>query len=1268
MKKSIFALSLMLGLGVTGGAVYAQQSDKLDVKVVAAKEDGGLQKLSNNGKWAVGKGLHPVSQVLDSYPRLFDVENNELINLWNEGDPETYIAMSALDVSDDGLVVGAYRGLPAIWHPDVKKWQQLPIPSNYKFEWGAARSVTPDGKYAVGYLATVFSLVPGSSYTEVPAMWKIDGRNVELVELKNVPAVGSNGSPNTEVRFYDISADGKLIAGEVSFTQPSLGYNFIYDVEKETWQPMGFTYDNGKFTPMASVEYTSEGQFSPNGRYYTGIVGGGTSSAVYVWDRETDEFSIVPESDGMLYGAIGDDGVVYASEPSDTPIRNWKAYVGKYWYDWKTIAQQVWGFDWASQITQDEDGLTGTVASVDASGKVILADEYSSKPIAAYVMTLPATIKEVAPSIDLLARHYVLPVDGASFSTLREVTAVFDRDVDVLGDRADVKVYDADGNVVRSSIGFSVSTSSPRQVVATFRNFTMETGKTYKVVIPAGSICIAGDPERCNKEISVTYVGRPATPVSPVTISPESGNAIDRINVTSNPVVITFDSDLSLVENEEKILLQIDEDGEWAEVCALSGQIEGNVLRIFPVNEQELAKGSSYRIVIPANKFADLSGSNPNEEIIIYYDGSYENVTPIDKNLFVDDFSNGLTTENWMFFEGDGNTPNETMYSWDFTPDTTPWWFVRDDVGSTDWAACSHSMYSPMGQSFDWMVTKRILIPDEKCVLKFKSQSYLKHKEDRLKVYVWATDRMVTALTNTVVNDIFNGGVKVYDEVQSPGANEETLAGEWRENIIDLKDFAGKYVYVAFLNDNTNQSAIFVDDVYVIHDISFSATVDVPASVVNKESVAVSGSVNVEVASEEVYSEINLKLLDAEGNLVDEINPTGLSLKNGDVYKYEFAKQLPLKPGKVNKFSVSIKLGEDELVYNGSVTDLLFNTTRRVVLEENTGTNCTFCPQGHAVIERLDEMYGDLFIPVAIHGYTGGSQFATSFSVDYSQFLNMSAAPSGVINRTVMAAPMDRDGNNWYFTGRPSDLWYDVVAKEFNTPADADIDIEDVVIDDANNSIAITAKVKYAYEATNLNVNLFTVLLEDGLYGIQTNGIYSYESDALGEWGKGGRYGSSAPIYEFPHVVRGYQGTTYNGTGGYIPANVEAGKEYVAKIAMPLPSNVFDMNKTKAVVMMIDANSGKIINAARKASRVESNSVDGIESDASAINVVARGSEVVVYSPADAEVEIYSIDGKVIGRTAGYGEIAVDLSSHRGIAIVRVVADGESVVKKVFVK
>lgn len=1212
------ACSLFLG----ASPVLAQQASEPPVILeVNLEGNGSFFNLSDNGLWAVGDAPNPANGSIRSYATLVDATTGEKYPLWNKTDDT--MECSARDVADNGDVAGSYMGNAAVYRREAGKWIVLPRPQG-EYESVALYSITPDGLYAVGEAMT-------ASWGILPVAYKLSDDSGELLPLPD---------------FKESRCHRVLPGGKVPFCDG------LYDLT--TGQTTSVT---GKMAP----EY----HYSPDGKWMLQNAIDEDDQHTYgpynLVNLITGEVTQVDDNSGsssVYADGVDNNGLLYGCSEHDLMFRTWHVHVGRYWYDIRKILDQVYGIDWNAKYAKTDEGLAGTLWCTDGSGQVIISSDYTKAPTANYIFRMPHPFTEICPDINLLDNYFVTPVDGASFSRLSNLSVQFDRPVGVVGEQTAAELVDSDGNVVRKSIAISLSPGSESVAHVSFRGTNLEDGKTYTVVIPAGTFCVSGDEQRLSGEIRVSYKGRPNTPVKPVSISPADGNEVPRINISSNPVIVNFDTDITACENpdnERRLSLYLEEEGGLQLISSLNGSITGSQLLLYPVNEVLLAEGSQYRVVVSAGTFADLSGANPNEEFSVSYRGSYTPEPPADERvIFSDDFNQGISRTKWMFHEGDGNVPTQEAASWDFTPDGTPWYFVRDDASSADWAACSHSMYSPAGQSDDWMVTQRLYIADDTYTLKFKSQSFRNGKQDILKVYAWASDDVVTALTPAIVNSMRYAGTLLYDEVQSPGSDENILAGDWRENEISLAQFAGKNIYIAFVNDNYNQSAIFMDDVEVSRDLTLSMQLFTPAYTISQDEVTVSG--RLQNLSGEVVDELSLSLLDAEGNSLDKIEAKSLALAPDALYPFEFAVKLPLPQGIETYFSVVLDANGKETSVRGSVKNLAFQTTRRVVLEEMTGTTCQFCPQGHVVIEHLENEFGDRFIPIAVHSYTGGT-FYSEEAFNYSQFLGLSAAPTAVIDRMYLASPLNADYE--MIDTKGGRLWYDIVAERIGSYADADISIGKIEATDGK--FNVKTSVKYAYDANNLNVNLFAVVMEDNLKARQQNAFVNSTAPIMADWEAGGPYGTPNAPYTYTSVMRGTYGSTFNGTGGFIPASVTAGESYEAEISFPVPVDVKEISNTKVAVVMIDANTGQVVNAA--CGKTNTSGVEDVAAEAD-VRISAEGEGVAVRGNGNVAATAYSADGRVLASASGDDEVILLLGAHRGVVIVRAECAGATRIAK----
>ena len=88
-------------------------------------------------------------------------------------------------------------------------------------------------------------------------------------------------------------------------------------------------------------------------------------------------------------------------------------------------------------------------------------------------------------------------------------------------------------------------------------------------------------------------------------------------------------------------------------------------------------------------------------------------------------------------------------------------------------------------------------------------------------------------------------------------------------------------------------------------------------------------------------------------------------------------------------------------------------TKKNVILEEYTGSNCTYCPDGHKIANEMAAEYPGRIFPINIHagGYAPLSypNMTTAAGNEFNGSFGVNSYPSGVINRAT--GPIGR--NMW---------------------------------------------------------------------------------------------------------------------------------------------------------------------------------------------------------------------------------------------------------------
>lgn len=1255
MRKKTLLCCLLLTAGFTN--MWAEDIPKPDISPTKTASRL-IQCISDNGKWGVITldGAQD-GNILPGGSVLVDLTTMKETVLADEN------FSGANDVTDDGnIVVGLVDGLPGYYNVKSKEWTMLKLPNGYST--GQLTSVTPDGHYAVG------SASPANDpYCQVPLAY--DLTTGTLIELDNLPMLDMTHENQKQMTFDRVSADGRYALGTMSFSyiQPPSLCTFVYDLKDQNYKMVGFEENDFKpWTPKADgLLFIDAANMSPNGRWVTGQaymskeIAGSEFANEYIvgfrYDVENDQIEVFDgQYDNDICGiSVTNDGVVLGASPAVNPYSETMIRRDGYWYSLRNIFEKVYDIDIEAKANVP---TTGKPVTISADG---LTTVQLSGTRDCYVLRMGESFLDASKRIKLLGTPVVSPVNNSSIAQIAQIKLQFDRKIELAKEASEVVLY-KDGDQVAKAIGAYLEGN---EVSIVFRTRTLDKGASYSIEIPEGFVNLLGDASQGNDALSLTYVGRGTESVKIVKAQPADGASFSYIDATANPLIYTFDTQVKV---NDGAVFYLYEDGVEEPMTELQLLASGNNILAYPLLTQRLFKDTEYSVKIPAGCVTDMTGVGPNEEYIYHYTGNYvREVQASGKYIFYDECDNHY---NYLTFDGDQNEPCDDMLYWNFTS-TTPWVEVRENTETTDMALASHSMYSPAGKSDDWLVTPQLYIPDDICYLQFQSQSYLYDYNDRLKVYVYPCENVYNNLNAAIVEDIRKNGVLVYDKIQDAGEDEEGLSGDWMDNIVSLSDYAGKNIYIAFLNDNENLSAVFIDNIRVVHDIPYTIAFTNPESVVKAENIKIKGVINI-TSEVENYSTANLTLVDEEGNTVSTISEEGLNLKQGDNYDFEFTNALPLKEGAVTRYTVNVKLNEDMSSISSSVKNLEFLADKNVIIEEFTGTTCPNCPRGIIAIENLERYYPGRIIPIALHTYTGDR--LNSGMDAYSAYLSMNAAPSGRVNRGPVSEPMAVVNGEYRLsgagvideTGAPVKTWFDLASEELNTPADAKIEFR-ADYDATTGNLTVPGNIVFSLGYDNRNINIFAVVLENNIEAFQMNNHYSLNMEALGEWGSGGKYGEStvAP-YTHNHVARGVLSTLYSGTPGLIPANIQAGTPYEFTINAKMPASVANAANTSVVVMALDNDTFEFINAAEvRVNDPDDSGVEGIYGDSQSLAILTDNGAVHVLGTGEMAVELYRIDGTKIAQANGVNHVAFDSLNLSGIVIVKATSANATKVAKI---
>ncbi len=148
-----------------------------------------------------------------------------------------------------------------------------------------------------------------------------------------------------------------------------------------------------------------------------------------------------------------------------------------------------------------------------------------------------------------------------------------------------------------------------------------------------------------------------------------------------------------------------------------------------------------------------------------------------------------------------------------------------------------------------------------------------------------------------------------------------------------------------------------------------------------------------------IITDADIVITTATGVIEESVS--GVSLTKGQKTVLSLP-EITLQPGQ-NTIDILLKtvngLPSDEESCNNKYTFLLNAPVpaqhKAVLVEEGTGTWCQWCPRGAVFMDRYDEFYHKLFIPIAVHN--GSSD--PMLNAEYNSFMAFTAFPNAKVNR-----------------------------------------------------------------------------------------------------------------------------------------------------------------------------------------------------------------------------------------------------------------------------
>lgn len=400
------------------------------------------------------------------------------------------------------------------------------------------------------------------------------------------------------------------------------------------------------------------------------------------------------------------------------------------------------------------------------------------------------------------------------------------------------------------------------------------------------------------------------------------------------------------------------------------------------------------------------------------------------------------------------------------------------------------------------------------------------------------------------------------------------------------------------------------------------------------------------------YSIPNLAL--ASGLTASFTHPTPANITNAQLY--------PVK--------VWVELAGDadnsDDTLNTNISGLAYQTTKRVLIEEGTGTWCGWCPRGAVYTEQIDTVYLNSAIVVAVHN----ADPMTNAAYDAGMNALIAGYPSGAVDRKdVDVDPTDFQAS---YLNRINDV----------SPADVGVSAS---FNATTRQVDIQVSATFATEVIG-DFRLNAILVEDDVTGTtagynQVN-YYSFQSQNIALTGAGHNWQSEPnPVlaanmhYEF--VARDILGG-FDGQAGSLPGTCSANNTYNYSFTTTIPA-AWDESQMRVIGVLQDANTGHILNVNRGAYGLTTSIAQVAASNFSmslypnpAVDFAQL--EINLTASADYTVEVFDLMGKaVFSQTFGgmSGKNIIPLSTRNlqgGMYLVRTIVDGQALTQRLVVK
>ncbi len=398
--------------------------------------------------------------------------------------------------------------------------------------------------------------------------------------------------------------------------------------------------------------------------------------------------------------------------------------------------------------------------------------------------------------------------------------------------------------------------------------------------------------------------------------------------------------------------------------------------------------------------------------------------------------------------------------------------------------------------------------------------------------------------------------------------NTISVDDAWRTVNVSLGAYVGNAdVKIAFRHNDNNVWAggVAVDNVTIFIPAENNAAlvgITTPEFVMNTTDVAITGVVENRGANPLTSFILDWSTATQSGTYTFD----GLNIAPFETYNFSHPVELEVGMGNED---LDVVISETNGVADADPSDnsgaklvhaLLFNPSKKVLVEQGTGTWCGWCPRGHVFSEYMAETYPNS-IEVAVHN---ADPMANS-TYDSGMGARIGGYPSGLVDRFFM----DIDPSQF------EEAYLQRIDQQ--TFADVSVDLD---YNHTTRNLQMTINANFAATVAG-NFRLNALVVEDNVTGTASsyNQTNYYSGGSAGPMGGYESLPNPVPASQmvYHHVGRRIMGG-WNGTAGTIPSQVEPSTTYSTTYSLTLPTS-WDHTEISVVGLIINQADESIVNA-----------------------------------------------------------------------------------------